>query len=848
NVLVKVDGQTMRLDWITKTTKNATPLFVHVFMIVSVGLYAVMGAWCMQKIEGGTVEQMKASSVVRRHAVLPESFVDDGNFTRISPPPPDLPSTAPRHRRRRRREEKVAAWGVPAPSSSSRHRRAAVELRRSRDCVVDVLKRLTSSESCGSLELDEKTATMLDACYRISVDKDTHTKDVIFMNSREEVESVGEEDEEVVPWSFVDALLFTFTVITTIGYGNVAPRTFEGRLFVIFYGLVGIPFTLLAIADLGKFLSEIMYTCSRTMRKARKKLRAILASRSRHFRNSTFSFARISAREKSSEATNGGSFLSKPLGVDDIVSIEEGSGSDPPDAPAVVIHGEEQVEEEEFIDDGQALSLFILFVVYIALGALILSQYEPDLDFFKAVYFNFVTLTSIGLGDIVPRSETYMVFTIAYIAVGLALTTIAIEIAADTLKRLHYFGRKIENVAAVPIWFGGKKLTMKALVKNLGDQFNLPTTVVKDLNLDTFVENAIKVEAGEMETLRPPAFDPDPDELEVAFVEDVINHFERNAGPRDAEPAWIADPTPSPSPEPSPVRVPTPKVPTPVPSPEPPREPTPEPPREPTPKPRTPTPDPTPVPSPEPVREPTPPPPPRSPSSPPREPTPEPEPEPEPVREPTPPPPPREPTPEPEPEPEPEPVKEEEPLIPETPKPKKLTAAELEEQKRRAYSEEAWRRYQEYQKQWKKFRATQKPGGAAAAAAGAAGPGGTRGAGTSGAAGTRGSPGAGGREEIKQLKKTVPGWAGVSSRPTSATGGSTPSSSTGTPNRSPSRTPTTSMSREPSRTTMSRPTSSATSRAGSRPPSATPSRSASNASGRGGRGRASNSPASRGNQ
>lgn len=69
------------------------------------------------------------------------------------------------------------------------------------------------------------------------MDKGTHTKDVIFMNSREEVESVGEEDEEVihclycdsqrffhinqyfqvVPWSFVDALLFTFTVITTIG-------------------------------------------------------------------------------------------------------------------------------------------------------------------------------------------------------------------------------------------------------------------------------------------------------------------------------------------------------------------------------------------------------------------------------------------------------------------------------------------------------------------------------------------------------------------------------------------------------------------------------------------------------
>lgn len=29
-------------------------------------------------------------------------------------------------------------------------------------------------------------------------------------------------------------------------------------MFVIVYGLIGIPFTLLAIADLGKFLSELM--------------------------------------------------------------------------------------------------------------------------------------------------------------------------------------------------------------------------------------------------------------------------------------------------------------------------------------------------------------------------------------------------------------------------------------------------------------------------------------------------------------------------------------------------------------------------------------------------------------
>ncbi|EGT44303.1 hypothetical protein CAEBREN_07436 [Caenorhabditis brenneri] len=153
--------------------------------------------------------------------------------------------------------------------------------------------------------------------------------------------------------------------------------------------------------------------------------------------------------------------------------------------------------------------------------------------------------------------ETYMLITIIYIAIGLALTTIAIEIAADALKKLHYFGRKIENVGNVAIWFGGKKITMKALVKNLGDQFNLPTTVVKNLNLDHFVDQAIKVEEGEIETLRPPPFEPDSDRFDAEFAD-------------EPESEWIRDPTPTPPPTPQPVyRLPSPKPKTPSPLPSP---------------------------------------------------------------------------------------------------------------------------------------------------------------------------------------------------------------------------------------------------------------------------------------
>ncbi|XP_063774914.1 potassium channel subfamily K member 5 [Pseudophryne corroboree] len=54
-------------------------------------------------------------------------------------------------------------------------------------------------------------------------------------------------------WNWPNAVIFAATVITTIGYGNIAPKTSPGRLFCIFYGLFGVPLCLTWISALGKF-------------------------------------------------------------------------------------------------------------------------------------------------------------------------------------------------------------------------------------------------------------------------------------------------------------------------------------------------------------------------------------------------------------------------------------------------------------------------------------------------------------------------------------------------------------------------------------------------------------------
>jgi hypothetical protein len=58
--------------------------------------------------------------------------------------------------------------------------------------------------------------------------------------------------------NYIQSVFFTTTILTTIGYGNISPVTFQGHLFCIFFAIIGIPFTLSILADLGQILATII--------------------------------------------------------------------------------------------------------------------------------------------------------------------------------------------------------------------------------------------------------------------------------------------------------------------------------------------------------------------------------------------------------------------------------------------------------------------------------------------------------------------------------------------------------------------------------------------------------------
>ena len=174
----------------------------------------------------------------------------------------------------------------------------------------------------------------------------------------------GFSNEWVDRWNFIGALFFSGTVVTTIGYGHLVPTTISGRIFCIFYALIGIPLTWMLLARLGYIIS--CGVC-----------RVITGFESRFLHR-------------------------EPCNVG-------------------------------------LKSTFVTFLMAIAMILLIaaVAHYSEDWSFLDGIYFGFVTLSTIGFGDMVPlhprpgqdtaayaiHVTVFTVMTLLYFTIGLAVVS-----------------------------------------------------------------------------------------------------------------------------------------------------------------------------------------------------------------------------------------------------------------------------------------------------------------------------------------------------------------------------------------------------------------------------------------
>merc|ERR1712062_793113 len=228
-------------------------------------------------------------------------------------------------------------------------------------------------------------------------------------------EGIDMETKDVIyKWSYIQAVFFTSTILTTIGYGNIAPVTTAGRVFCILFAIVGIPFTLSVIADVG----QIFATLLSTLWSKYKHLIEPIKQKIKDYKK------RKAEREKERMR-------------------EEGQELDEDD-------DDDDDEEDGFGTNALTAFVALLFLTcFLSIGSIIFTFWE-DWTFFEAFYFCFITMTTIGFGDIVPdivgqEKTAYMLICMIYILVGLAFTSTIIELVR---RQYNETWRKMQELRA----------------------------------------------------------------------------------------------------------------------------------------------------------------------------------------------------------------------------------------------------------------------------------------------------------------------------------------------------------------------------------------------------------------
>ncbi|CAG4967899.1 unnamed protein product [Parnassius apollo] len=268
-------------------------------------------------------------------------------------------------------------------------------------------------------------------------------------------------------WSFSSAFLYSLTVITTIGYGHLSPRTSWGKVMTILYALLGMPLFLLYVTNVGQLLArwfKCLYAlvclcrgCPGFTRRRVVRLRTQME----------FSEAESIERPEvwrpsasDSDVTPEYRVPPHPLYQHRRAEYMRSASMPQPriarspravrgaSAPTYAVDSGASSDFSYVTFDAQTITVPIsvcvaIMVGYILFGSMIFGLWEKW-DKLDGAYFCFISLSSIGFGDIVPgervytpRIETSFIVCSMYLMLGMALVAMCFNLMQEQV--IHYF-------------------------------------------------------------------------------------------------------------------------------------------------------------------------------------------------------------------------------------------------------------------------------------------------------------------------------------------------------------------------------------------------------------------------
>ncbi|XP_067310695.1 potassium channel subfamily K member 18 [Pseudorasbora parva] len=285
-----------------------------------------------------------------------------------------------------------------------------------------------------------------------------------------EIEHILNEfhDGKKQEWNFYSSLFFCCTVFTTLGYGRMYPLTHEGKVACILYAMVGIPLMLLVITDVGDILAVLL---SKAYTRLSLFFSRCMVHRSwslqRHEKalhpqqgqdadtdttymfnhvvvHKTMNIQQVISTQSSFRRTSLQLRNNKDI-IDRIIVKEsfrlKGSLTKSFSCPDLDRMPSPNDSSKLFTGIGEKMERFnvpllvILLVVfaYMVVCSHILRCWERQMNHFDAFYFTFITLTTIGFGDIVPEHPKYFMVTFLFIIMGMAIMSMAFKLGQSQI-------------------------------------------------------------------------------------------------------------------------------------------------------------------------------------------------------------------------------------------------------------------------------------------------------------------------------------------------------------------------------------------------------------------------------